>query len=409
MSYKILAIDDHAETLDIVVMTLKRFGYQVVSSISPVEGLVLAETERPDLILLDMHMPEMDGKEVCRRLRAHASLASIPVIMFTAIGDVDKKREGFDAGADDYLVKPTDPDEMISRIEALLEGVTKPVPGEPMVEPETIITTVDRPDKAGPVSTLPDSAPAVKQLIAIMGARGGVGVTTLATNLALCMAEAGCPTTLVDLDMVQGHAGLYLGQKRKAGLDALVELPEAQIPAALPQHLRQIGDNLQLLGTWPDLDGRHPQLSPKQTAALIEGLMQPGQCVIVDMGRGVSEMTRPVLEQATDVLVCLKPERVAMTAARQLLRQLRQELPRNPSLGAIMIPATSGISLPAKTVEAFLGHPLLAVIPSQAAEMVQAINKGIPVCRLDPDSPAADQFRQLAAQFVKAHSEAARA
>lgn len=120
MAYKILAIDDHPETLDIIVTTLRSNGYKVVGSQSPLKGLSLAEKMQPDLVLVDMNMPEIDGKEVCRRLRAHPQLSTVPIIMFTAEAEAYQKVEGFDAGADDYLTKPTEPEEMIARIEAML-------------------------------------------------------------------------------------------------------------------------------------------------------------------------------------------------------------------------------------------------------------------------------------------------
>ncbi|MEJ2748165.1 MAG: response regulator [Anaerolineae bacterium] len=120
MTYKILAVDDHPETLDIVVITLKQYGYDVVSTTLPREALKLAEAEKPDLVLLDVNMPEISGLEVCRRLRANPDLATVPIIMFTAEDEPYQKLAGFDAGADDYLTKPTDPEEMIARIEGIL-------------------------------------------------------------------------------------------------------------------------------------------------------------------------------------------------------------------------------------------------------------------------------------------------
>src|SRR5690606_1914854 len=107
MSKKILVIDDHSETVRLIEMTLRRHGYQVIGCESGAEGLAWAATELPDLVLLDLMMPDMDGHTVCRKLREDRRLRDVPVIVFTAKSEVQDKKDLFDAGANDYLVKPT--------------------------------------------------------------------------------------------------------------------------------------------------------------------------------------------------------------------------------------------------------------------------------------------------------------
>ena len=137
MTHKILAIDDHPQTLDIIVAALKQYGYRVVSSLSAVEGLRLAQEEQPDLVLLDVNMPDMDGLEACRRLRADPQLENVPIIMFTAEDEPHQRLAGFDAGADDYLTKPTNPTEMIARIEGILGSMTETAEDELAPTPES--------------------------------------------------------------------------------------------------------------------------------------------------------------------------------------------------------------------------------------------------------------------------------
>ena len=122
---KILVVDDHPETLDIITSVLAQHEFNVFSARSGFRGLSIAEQEHPDLIMVDGMMPEMDGWEFCRRVRKSASLAHTPIIMFSAEDDPRQKLAGFDAGADDYLTKPTEPDEMIDRVRALLLEVRR--------------------------------------------------------------------------------------------------------------------------------------------------------------------------------------------------------------------------------------------------------------------------------------------
>ncbi|MEK7311436.1 MAG: response regulator, partial [Chloroflexota bacterium] len=120
MPEKILIVDDDLDTLKLVGLILQRQGYEIVAANSGGQGLAKAAAERPNLILLDVMMPDMEGYEVARRLRADSDLARTPIIMFTAKTMVDDKVAGFEAGVDDYMTKPTHPAELVSRVKALL-------------------------------------------------------------------------------------------------------------------------------------------------------------------------------------------------------------------------------------------------------------------------------------------------
>jgi two-component system response regulator MprA len=114
---RILVIDDDEQLSAALRRTLLYEHYEVSVARSGVAGLLLAEEQRPDLIVLDILLPDIDGLEVCRRLR---SIDSVPVLMLTARDDVADRVRGLDAGADDYLVKPFAVDEFLARIRALL-------------------------------------------------------------------------------------------------------------------------------------------------------------------------------------------------------------------------------------------------------------------------------------------------
>ena len=120
MPEKILVVDDDVDTLRLVGLMLQRQGYQIVAASNGQQALAMAMAEKPELILLDVMMPDMDGYEVTRRLRANASTASTPIIMFTAKSQVDDKVMGFEAGVDDYLTKPTQPRELFAHVKAVL-------------------------------------------------------------------------------------------------------------------------------------------------------------------------------------------------------------------------------------------------------------------------------------------------
>ena len=120
---KVLVVDDDVKTVELVRLYLDRDGYQVLTAYDGIEALRLARESRPDLIVLDLMLPDIDGLEVCRILR-HES--DVPIIMLTARTTDQDKLTGLDLGADDYVTKPFSPKELAARVRAVLRRL----PGE---------------------------------------------------------------------------------------------------------------------------------------------------------------------------------------------------------------------------------------------------------------------------------------
>jgi DNA-binding response OmpR family regulator len=118
---RVLVIDDEPAALRLVEYVFKRADYEVHVAANGAEGLSKVDEVKPNLVILDVMMPDMSGLEVCQRLRAQPATARLPVIMLSAKGQVDDKVSGFEAGADDYVPKPVDPDELLARAKALLQ------------------------------------------------------------------------------------------------------------------------------------------------------------------------------------------------------------------------------------------------------------------------------------------------
>jgi len=120
---RILAVDDDIKLLDLVTIHLTRAGYDVIKAMNGVEALDLIEDDLPDLAVVDVMMPEMDGYTLTKHLRD----MDIPVLLLTAKGEIEDKEAGFLAGSDDYLVKPFEPKELLFRIQAILRRYDKTV------------------------------------------------------------------------------------------------------------------------------------------------------------------------------------------------------------------------------------------------------------------------------------------
>ena len=122
MNKRILVIEDDVNALRLLEYTLEQEGYQVLTATNGLEGLKKAQDEHPDLIILDIMLPGLDGYEICHRLRQKPENATLPILMLSAKARQDDRNIGLRMGADDYLTKPADPSVIVTKVEALLAG-----------------------------------------------------------------------------------------------------------------------------------------------------------------------------------------------------------------------------------------------------------------------------------------------
>jgi two-component system, OmpR family, phosphate regulon response regulator PhoB len=132
MASRVLIVEDEPDIRDLLAFHLEREGYQVTRATTGGEALRQVRAAPPDLVILDLLLPEMDGLEVCRRLRADAGTAGLPVIMLTAKGDEVDRVVGLEIGADDYIVKPFSPKELLARVRAVLRRARGPASSAPL-------------------------------------------------------------------------------------------------------------------------------------------------------------------------------------------------------------------------------------------------------------------------------------
>ena len=117
---RILAVDDEPHILKLVAFSLKSGGYEVLEATDGLSAIQVACAEQPDLVLMDVMMPALDGYEACRRLKADPETADIPVIMLTAKTQAAEQKTGMDAGASGYITKPFTPKDLVAQVSEFL-------------------------------------------------------------------------------------------------------------------------------------------------------------------------------------------------------------------------------------------------------------------------------------------------
>ncbi len=130
MPEKILIIDDEEDTVQLISILLEKRGFETIKAFRAEEGLRKAYRHQPDLVLLDIMMPDMDGWEVCRRLR---EMSDVPIIFLSARGDVKDVVRGLELGSDDYITKPYNNDELVARVRAHLRRSPRPNISEELI------------------------------------------------------------------------------------------------------------------------------------------------------------------------------------------------------------------------------------------------------------------------------------
>lgn len=122
---KIVIAEDEPDIRELIAFTLRFAGHEVITGNNGEEGYLLTQREHPDLVMLDVRMPKLTGYEACKRIKAEPELASIPVLFLSAKGQESEIEQGMAAGAEDYLLKPFAPDQLVERVKQVLAKYQK--------------------------------------------------------------------------------------------------------------------------------------------------------------------------------------------------------------------------------------------------------------------------------------------
>ncbi len=302
MAEKVLIIDDDLDTLRLVGLMLQRQGYQISAASNGEQGLTKALEEKPDIILLDVMMPDMDGYEVTRRLRKNPTTKTTPILMFTAKTQLDDKVTGFEVGADDYLTKPTHPSELQAHIKALLAR-SGPKKGE---EPE--IPAREHPG----------------YIIGVLASRGGLGVSTLATNLAGAFSSrTQSDVILAELKSGQGTIGMDLGMTHQRGLKDLlsgspVEITREKVQSELVPHI----SGLKLLLASENPRDMYLTGQVNHYEILVTRLAGLGRFVVLDLGTGLPPFVQKILPMCNERIVVIEGTPGTIAQSKLLIEEI---------------------------------------------------------------------------------------
>ncbi len=387
----ILFIDDDTDIRPLMNVILTRLGHKPTMAARGQEGLDLALKGEFDLVLMDLMMPDLDGYEVTRRLRANPRTRDLPVLIFTARSQPADQEGALQAGADGFLTKPSEPKELGAKISELLAAgphLTHSITAEP-APPGAKADTLPRP--AAPEA---EAIPTLNcRVIVTLGLRGGVGATTFAVNLAGGLAQAGRRVCLVDLSPSGGLAALQLGLRPKVTWADLPAKPDVtHTGSALVRHI----SGLFILGAPPEPTRRE---LTRDTFHLILGVLDGVFAdVVIRAAPVLDDATTAALQLAQIVFVVLNAEVGAVQTTIGTLNALKNLTVSEECIRIVLNQTMPEPGLSQSRVEKALGRPVNLILPYDRTQLA-AFAQGSPLIFSQPAAPLAAAVQNFVAKL----------
>ncbi len=355
----ILVIDDDLDLQQMLRLMLQRGGFKVVTTGDGPDGIKKAKTLKPDMAIVDVMMPGMNGYQVVRKLREDPELAHMAILILTARAQPVDREAAIAAQADDYMPKPFAPNELLAKVNELM---------------------ANRASVQGPA----------RKTIAVLSLRGGVGATSVAVNLALACQQKSHPTCLVDLKPGPGHVALQLRLNVKTTWIDWANGNESTNDSVLKTLLMHESE-LNVLAA-PIIPAVFP--APERVIVLLNALQGKFARIIIDMPGLWHPVTLAALGAADTLWLVLAPEVGSLQSTVGVLRALKMaKIPDDKiELIANQTMPRPGLALPA--IEKALGHGFRGKLPYDETQS-NAVSQGMPLMLSHPDSPFSAAIKEL--------------
>lgn len=360
---RIYVIDDDEQLLRMVGLMLERGGHTVTLISNPIDGLEQIKSDKPDLLVLDVMMPNMSGHDISREIRSTKHLEDIPILVLTARSQEIDRMTAIKSGADEYLSKPVTSQELIERVDSLLAKK-----GGPKKAEEGVIVT-------------------------LFGLRGGVGQTTLAVNLAAALRRVSQQEVcLVDLSPNGSQTVMHM---RLQSRSSWTDLPSEQLDwTMLKNHLIIHPSGLRVLAA--PSKPHSPMMPSEETVTAVLNLMRQHMAfTVVDAPNIFSPAFVAALSQADMALHMVAPEVVSVQTAVQVNRLIAKMGIPVKRKSHVLNQTTAEAQLQQSAVERGL-NTRVAFLIGYDVNQAKAISQGVPLTLTSAKSPVPTVIKRMA-------------
>ncbi len=376
---RILFIDDEAINHQLVERALSPLNCELESAINGKEGLAKARATRPDLIITDVMMPDMDGYEVTRLLRREKQFADIPILILTAQSGLQDKLKAFESGADEHLTKPFEPAELVARVTAFLRRL----------EAVRSAQTVEASAEEG-------------RMIAIHSLRGGTGCSTLAVNLGAALAALWPHSSLLlDLTMTAGQVALMLNMPLRRTWADLAGFKPAELDQDVFHSIVAAHESGLHFVAAPTLPSEAQPFLPETFQTALRLAKQRYDYVIADLPHDFSDISIEALDKADIILMVASPDMASIRAVTAAMDTYTKLGYTDQKIKLVLNATFPRAGLPKDKIESAMGITAVATIPYVQELFVEAINYGRPPVFHAPTEPVSGLLEDFAFYLSK--------
>jgi len=372
---RILLIEDELFYYKLIAPELKKAGYDLKYVRTGKKGLDTIPSYEPDMLIVDLRLPDISGFEIVERLRNDPDYNHIPVIFITTQNNLETKLKAFDIGADDYLVKPFQPEELVARLGILARR------GKIM----RLMQEMD------------DGSSGEATSMAVHSLRGGVGLSSLALNLSLAFQQLWVKKILlVDTVFAAGQIAIMLNATPRTTWDSMVGITEDEIDDELIEELIcHKSDSISYVAA-----PRTPLATDSFTAnfwkVTLEKIKTHSNFLVFDTAHDFSDATISVLTAVQRVLLVITPDMASLRAAVSALEVYDKIGIRSDQIKLILNHTVNIAGIKTPQMEKVFGREIDYVLPYEPREVFRAINFGEPFILSRPDIPVSAAIEDMA-------------
>ncbi len=372
---RVLLIDDEPFYYKLLNRPMKDAGHQFDYSKTGKEGLAKISATKPEVIIVDLRLPDISGHDILERLRRDSEFSNIPVIVITAKNELGDKLKAFELGADDYLIKPFQPEELVARMRILARR------GRAM----KIVSQMEKSDEK------------LTTIIAVHSLRGGLGTTSISVNLALALRQVWAKETLlVDAVFSAGQVAMMLNTKPRFSWEDFTEIELKNIDEELIDNVASKHPTGLSFIAAPTSPIAVDTFGDDFWKAVLSQLAKRYEFIVIDTAHDFTDITIQMLNFANNLVLVVAPDMSSLRAAMSAL-DIYDKLGFPPEKIKVLLNSNSSIvGIRQAQIEKVLGHQVDFVIPYEPDEVIRAVNFGEPFFLKNANLPISTKLEDMA-------------